>query len=78
MSSSAVPTMKSPEGMKDKISLFCDVAREAVIPLVTAETIYEVPVMLEDAGLGDLIIRALSLNAAGQPTSGTGAPWCRS
>jgi CTP synthase len=44
-----------PETTKDKISLFCDVDREAVIPLVTAETIYEVPLMLEDAGLGEFI-----------------------
>ncbi len=44
-----------PENTKDKISLFCDVDREAVIPLVTAETIYEVPLMLEDAGLGEFI-----------------------
>jgi CTP synthase len=49
--------------LKDKISLFCDVAKEAVIPLVTAETIYEVPLMLEETGLSELIIRRLSLEA---------------
>ncbi len=52
-----------PPSLKDKISLFCDVAREAVIPLVTAETIYEVPLILEEAGLGDLIIQRLGLTA---------------
>jgi len=51
------------EGVKDKISLFCDVDREAVIPLVTSETIYEVPLLLEDAGLGELIVSRLSLKA---------------
>lgn len=50
-----------PENIKDKISLFCDVDREAVIPLVTAETIYEVPLMLEDAGLGEFIGSRLGL-----------------
>ena len=45
------------QGMKDKISLFCDVDKEAVIPMVTAETIYEVPLMLEESGLSDFIIR---------------------
>lgn len=50
-------------GIKDKISLFCDVDREAVIPLVTSETIYEVPLLLEDAGLGEFIIRRLGLRA---------------
>jgi len=51
------------EGVKDKISLFCDVDREAVIPLVTSETIYEVPLLLEDAGLGELIVSRLRLEA---------------
>jgi len=51
------------EGIKDKISLFCDVDKEAVIPLVTSETIYEVPLLLEDAGLGEFIVRRLGLTA---------------
>ncbi len=51
------------EGIKDKISLFCDVDKEAVIPLVTSETIYEVPLLLEDAGLGDFIVKRLGLEA---------------
>jgi len=52
-----------PEALKAKISLFCDVDREAVIPLVTAETIYEVPLMLEACGLGSLIVQRLGLAA---------------
>ena len=52
-----------PQSLRDKISLFCDVAKEAVIPLVTAETIYEVPLMLEETGLSELIIRRLGLEA---------------
>jgi CTP synthase len=51
------------EGIKDKISLFCDVDKEAVISLVTSQTIYEVPLLLEDAGLGELIVRRLGLSA---------------
>ncbi len=47
----------------DKISLFCDVDRDAVIPLVTADNIYEVPLLLEDAGLGDYIMNWLGLEA---------------
>ena len=50
-----------PQAIKDKLSLFCDVDKEAVIPLVTADTIYEVPLMLEQVGLGDLIITRLGL-----------------
>jgi CTP synthase len=51
------------EGIKDKISLFCDVDKEAVISLVTSKTIYEVPLLLEDAGLGELIVSRLKLKA---------------
>jgi len=51
------------EGIKDKISLFCDVDKEAVIALVTSETIYEVPLLLEDAGLGEFIVSRLGLKA---------------
>jgi CTP synthase len=52
-----------PEGVRAKISLFCDVDREAVIPMPTAESIYEVPLMLEDAGAGKLIVERLGLAA---------------
>jgi CTP synthase len=50
-------------GIRDKISLFCDVDKEAVISLVTSDTIYEVPLLLEDAGLGEFIVRRLGLGA---------------
>jgi len=51
------------EGLRDKISLFCDVEREAVIPLPTVDTIYEVPTMLEEEGLGQLVMNKLGLRA---------------
>ncbi len=46
-----------------KVALFCDVEQRAVIPLVTADTIYRVPLTLEDAGLGDFVIERLQLSA---------------
>ncbi len=49
--------------IREKISLFTDVAFEAVIPAETAETIYEVPLLFEEAGLGDLLVRDLGLAA---------------
>jgi len=51
------------EGIRDKISLFCDVSQEAIIPLPTVDTIYEVPLILEEEGLGQLIVDKLSLKA---------------
>jgi CTP synthase len=47
--------------VREKISLFTDVPSEAVIPAVTADTIYEVPLQFEQAGLGDLVVRELGL-----------------
>ena len=45
----------------NKIALFCDVESEAVIPLVTTDLLYEVPLVLEDAGLGDYLVEQLDL-----------------
>lgn len=47
-----------------KIALFCDVEPQAVIPLETTQNIYDVPLVLEDAGLGDFIVDRLGLSAA--------------
>jgi CTP synthase len=44
-----------PDELRDKIALFCDVDRQAVIPLTTVDTIYEVPLILEKFGVADFI-----------------------
>ena len=49
----------------DKIALFCDVEPAAVIPLQTASLLYEVPLILEDAGLTDYVVEHLHLENAG-------------
>ena len=48
--------------LKEKIALFCDVEPEAVIQALDAQSIYEVPLVLEDEGLGRIILRRLGLN----------------
>ena len=50
-----------PDGIRDKISLFCDVEKQAVIPLPTVKSIYEVPLLLYEQGLGNLVINKLGL-----------------
>ncbi len=45
----------------DKIALFCDVEPEAVIPLMTTDLIYNVPLLLEESGLGELLVDRLEL-----------------
>jgi CTP synthase len=52
-----------PDSLREKIALFCDVDLRAVIPLTTAKILYEVPLMLEEAGLGDFVVERLSLPA---------------
>jgi CTP synthase len=55
------------DDVRSKIALFCDVEKRAVIPLVTTSIIYEVPLTLEKAGLGDYLVERLGLNAAHSP-----------
>ncbi len=49
------------ESMRDKIALFTDVEPRAVVPAYTVSSIYEVPLMLEAAGVGDYIAERLNL-----------------
>ncbi len=51
----------------DKIALFCDVEREAVVPLVTTDVLYEIPLLVEQAGMGEYVLRRLGLEARKQP-----------
>ena len=53
------------EDIKKKISIHCDVPNEAVLTLPTVSSIYEVPLILQDEGLGDLVVKSLSV---GSPT----------
>ena len=40
------------DDMKDKIALFCNIRKSSVIPNITADNLYAIPLLLEDAGLG--------------------------
>ncbi|MCA9915176.1 MAG: CTP synthase, partial [Anaerolineae bacterium] len=50
-----------------KISRFCDVDEQAVVPLVTANNIYAVPLFLEETGLGEYIMQRLELEPRQTP-----------
>jgi CTP synthase len=50
-----------PDDVKEKIALFCDVERDAVVSMPTADSIYEVPLILEESGLGAYLARELGL-----------------
>ena len=48
--------------LKEKIALFCDVEPDAVIQALDAQSIYEVPLILEEEGLGRIVSRRLGLD----------------
>jgi CTP synthase len=52
--------------LKDKIGLFCNIPGEWVIQNVDAEVLYEVPLMLENEGLADIVCKRLGLTC-GEP-----------
>ena len=52
-----------PEDIRKKISLFCNISPENVIENLTAPSLYEVPLMLEEAGLARAVCRRLGLTA---------------
>jgi CTP synthase len=58
----------------DKIALFCDVEKQAVIPMTTSDVLYEVPLLLERAGVGDYLVQKLNMKATRQPDM---KPWER-
>lgn len=60
-----------PADVRDKISLFCGVPKEAVIESRTVSTIYEVPVAYDHLGLGDLVCQKLGL----QPEKNDCSSW---
>ncbi|MCW5945817.1 MAG: CTP synthase [Fimbriimonadales bacterium] len=49
------------DDIKEKISLFCDVEREAVVESQTVETIYEIPLLYERQGVGSFVTKRLGL-----------------
>ena len=55
------------KGLREKIAQFCDVDRQAVIPMVTSPVLYEVPLMLEEEKVGDYILQRFGLQQRCEP-----------
>jgi CTP synthase len=47
--------------LREKIALFCDVDPRAVLPMLTTNYLYEVPLTLEDFGFGDYLCERLQI-----------------
>ena len=61
-----------PEDLKKKTALFCNVDGDAVFQSIDASTIYEVPVLLQNQGMDDIILRKLGIEPGPKPALG---PW---
>ncbi|MDT8305076.1 MAG: CTP synthase [Anaerolineae bacterium] len=61
-----------PDEHIDKIALFTDVEREAVIPAVTSDLLYNIPLELEATGLADLVVERMGLQEKVEPPDLTG------
>jgi len=56
-----------PEAEREKIALFCNVRKSAVIPALDARNIYDVPLQYHEAGLDDEVLYAFGITDAPRP-----------
>ncbi|MBU2946914.1 CTP synthase [Zobellia uliginosa] len=55
------------DDIKDKLALFCNVRREAVIQSIDASTIYDVPLLMQEEGLDTVVLKKLALEDKVEP-----------
>jgi CTP synthase len=53
--------------IKDKIALFCNVRKEAVVEALDAPSIYRIPLTLHDQGVDMLVLRQLGISTTQEP-----------
>src|SRR5690606_28338060 len=51
------------EDLKRKIGLFCDIDEKAVVECIDASSLYEVPLMLQEQGLDEIVLNHLKIDA---------------
>ena len=56
--------------MREKMAMFCDVDPDAVIQNLTAKSIYEVPMLMEEQGLDSIVLRKLEMEDKPKDMSG--------
>jgi CTP synthase len=59
--------MEIPEAELEKIALFCNVPKSAVIPALDARSIYDVPLQYHSEGLDDEVLNAFRIDDAPEP-----------
>ena len=63
--------------MREKMAMFCDVDPDAVIQNLTAKSIYQVPMLMEEQGLDSIVLRKLDLEDKPKDMSGWHDMVCR-
>lgn len=58
--------------LRKKVALFCNVEEGAVVQSIDASTIYEVPLLMQEQGLDETILRKMGLPSGEKPNLG---PW---
>lgn len=58
--------------LRKKVALFCNVEEHAVVQSIDASTIYEVPLLMQEQGLDETILRKMGLSVSEKPSLG---PW---
>ena len=55
------------DDIKRKVALFCNVEHDAVIPCLDAPTIYQVPVLMREEKLSEVVLRKLGMTSLPEP-----------
>ena len=58
------------DNIKEKLALFCNVKKEAVIQSIDADSIYEVPILMLKEGLNNVVLKELNLSAQKKSKNG--------
>ncbi len=59
--------LEIPAGMRRKVAQFCNVSPEAVIQSIDVPTIYQVPLMMHDQHLDEIVLRKMGIEPQGEP-----------
>ncbi len=58
---------KLSDDLRNKLALFCNVEQEAVIQSIDVETIYDVPILMYEEGLDQVVMKRLGIENENQP-----------
>jgi CTP synthase len=56
-----------PAGMRRKVAQFCNVSPEAVVQSLDAPTIYQVPLMMHEQKMDDIVLEKMGITPEGEP-----------